>query len=610
MSIYQRFKTKEVFIGDVPLGGKYPIRVQSMLNTNTMDTAACIKQSIALIEHGSAYVRITAPGIKEAENLVVIKNRLRHMGYKTPLIADVHFNPKIAEYCAQHVEKVRINPGNYADKRLFKQKEYTPNEYQAELERIAKRMAPLLKICMQYGTAIRIGTNHGSLSDRIINRYGDTPQGMVESTMEFLRICHQYGFDNIVVSLKASNPLIMMQANRLLVQQMIDESLCYPIHLGVTEAGQGEDGRIKSALGIGTLLKEGIGDTIRVSLTENPVNEIPFANILAEKINKQKNIKFFDASMKPIHKIDDVSLNNIMLCEEKKKASISLIKKTFAAITPYPCVVIKLNKINKTINNEIFSCYQNENVFKRHLTSPDIVHLLEASKENSYESAIRVIVAKEHTFFREVKKNDLTSSSLSDKEVVLMGSDGLEKMLNSFLNKKEPLDRGFNNIPVLALLKYNGCHFDAWLANSTILYGGLLHYKLIDGFYISTSAKYAKKVCDAVFGIMQAVRVRISKTEYISCPTCGRTTFDMEKTLTKIKEATQHLTGLKIGVMGCIVNGPGEMADADYGYVGNATGKVNLYKGKIAVKKNIEEQKALQELINILKSDGKWKEKM
>jgi len=382
-----RRKTHTVHIGDFPLGSNYPVRLQSMTNTHTMDTEATVAQCIRIIEAGGEYVRITAPGVREAEHLAVIKNTLHRLGYNNPLIADIHFNPKAAETAARIVEKVRINPGNYVDRKSSTPKTYTDSEYTAELERIHKRLLPLIKICKGYGTAIRIGSNHGSLSDRIVNRYGDSPQGMVESAMEFLRIFESENFNQVVLSMKASNVRVVIESTRLLVERMAQENMYFPLHLGVTEAGEGEDGRIKSAVGIGSLLMDGIGDTIRVSLTEPPEAEIPVA-----------------------------------------------------------------------------------------------------------------------------------------------------------------------------------------------------------------------------LSILQACRLRMSKPEYISCPSCGRTQFDLQTTATKIRERTSHLIGLKIGIMGCIVNGPGEMADADYGYVGSGQGRITLYKQHEVVKRNIPEEQAVEELISLIKANGDWKE--
>jgi len=621
MNIYKRFKTKEIYIGNLPLGGVHPIRVQSMTNTNTLDTDATVKQSVALIESGCEYVRITAPGKKEAENLMIIKKHIRQHGYNTPIIADVHFNPEIAEYCARFVEKVRINPGNYADKKSFKKLEYSDNEYFAELERISQRIKPLINICREYGTVLRIGTNHGSLSDRIINRYGDTPKGMVESTMEFLRICNYLGFSNIVVSLKASNPIVMIEANKLLVQQMIEENLCLPIHLGVTEAGQGEDGRIKSALGIGTLLNEGIGDTIRVSLTESPVMEIPFAKQLVKKYNEVPAYTFF----------------------EKYEPSDALIvpdfKKEVVDDRPFPYIIAHLKDNDEKTRAAVFTFNETNKCFEKHPTSPDAIHFEKTNLVFNFDSSVECIFnikdfnnstdgrnavfASTGESVPEKHRTVFLKASLDEIDTILLNKSPIlkkdifliidEKASHQLIEKISDLHLKFKlagiNIPLLCSVKYDSTAPEQWLTESSVTYGRLLLAKYIFGLYVNAEAPHMPTALNALFGIMQAARVRISKTEYISCPTCGRTSFDMEATLKTIKEATYHLPGLKIGVMGCIVNGPGEMADADYGYVGNANGKVNLYKGRVAVKKNVNQEDALCELIELLKEDGKWHEK-
>lgn len=578
---HYRFKTHVVNIGDTALGGTYPIRVQSMLNTNTLDTKACLKQAIALIEKGCEYVRITVPGMKEAQNLAQIKSKLRGMGYTTPLIADVHFKPEVAEYCARFTEKVRINPGNYADKKAFKQKDYSDKDYKAELERIAERFTPLLRICKEYGTAIRIGTNHGSLSDRIINRFGDTPTGMVESTMEFLRISRDLGFNNIVVSLKASNPLIMIEANRLLIKQMVAENMRFPLHLGVTEAGEGEDGRIKSALGIGTLLEEGIGDTIRVSLTENPVNEIPFARLLADEVNSIKNINYYDSYIPPV--------------------TSSFLGKVAPGQPPQ--VIVKQDKTDDSTLRSLFSYNRAAQVFERHFNSPDMLHITKKTDDIMATSSFKIITS-DFMYGPVLLSGSANLCREAGKIFIVKDEDDIADLLATYLKKNKNTERS-----IFLKVKYNDSFFDGWLAHNTVHYAPLLMNKLIDGFYVDANSDQTPLIVNALFGMMQACRVRISRTEYISCPTCGRTSFDMEDTLKAIKNATSHLQGLKIGVMGCIVNGPGEMADADYGYVGTASGKVNLYKGKKAVQKNIDKEKALDALICLLKADGVWKDK-
>lgn len=566
MTTPERFRSQVVMIGHVALGFGHPVHIQSMTNTPTADVAATVAQSIRLIEAGSAFVRITVPTMKEADCLRDIKNNLTQAGYHVPLIADVHFKPEVAEYCARFVQKVRINPGNYADKKTFRTKDYTHAVYMAELERIAERLRPLLDVCKSHGTALRIGTNHGSLSDRILNRYGDTPEGMVESTMEFLRICTAYGFGQLVVSLKASNPLIMLEANRLLVKRMSEENLCFPLHLGVTEAGAGEDGRIKSALGIGTLLKEGIGDTIRVSLTEDPVKELPFAALLVGQCP-------VDASFKGLSHLPFKDISQRVL----------------------PCVALGASFENEGVWASLFKD-NTSGLYERHDTSPDTVFTdTDATAQLFGEGLVSESV-----------------STLSYSELHLKKESSPKVMVWHFvpgLNATEDLVKFRQNNPstsVLLKVENKHTHFDAWLADASVWYGTLLLKGMVDGFYVSDKTPELKRVTEALFGIMQAARVRISKTEFISCPTCGRTSFDMEKTLAEVKAATGHLKGLKIAVMGCIVNGPGEMADADYGYVGNALGRVNLYRGKDAILKNILQETAIEALVALLKEDGKW----
>ncbi|MDD5570059.1 MAG: (E)-4-hydroxy-3-methylbut-2-enyl-diphosphate synthase [Bacteroidales bacterium] len=518
---YSRFKTRIVDIGDIPLGGDYPIRIQSMTNTNTLDTKATVKQIISLAEEGCEYVRITIPTLKEAENIKEIKKELKKRGFKIPLIADVHFNPAVAEYVAPLVEKVRINPGNYSDKKNFKKLNFSDAEYLNELERIKKRFLPLVKICKEYGTAMRIGTNHGSLSDRIIGRYGDTIEGMTESAMEFIRICRDFNFLNIVVSMKSSNPLVMVHANKLMAERMIHEKMSYPVHLGVTEAGDGENGIIKSSVGIGTLLEEGIGDTIRVSLTGNPEQEIPVAKTIAERYNSrfEKDKKFFTKFSGPE------------------------------------------NKLARTRTNIDFPVISNN---KNNVLNKKSALVLEASAEN--------------------KVNEIR-----------------EEILKTGKQK--------NKLPLIAKLNYSCSSKMQIQVFSSIDFGYLLLNNLIDGLWLDTKNKFSSKFIDNIlFSILQSTGKKITKTEYISCPTCGRTTYNVLETTKKIRAKTKHLKGLKIAVMGCIVNGLGEMADADYGYIGTANGKVNLYKQNKLLKKNIEPKVAVECLVELIKENGDWVE--
>lgn len=450
-------------VGNVPMGGNNPIRIQSMTTTNTMDTEACVEQAIRIIEAGGEYVRLTTQGTREANNMQHIHEELRKRGYQTPLVADVHFNAKVADVAAQYCEKVRVNPGNYVDPgRTFKHLEYTDEEYAEELKKIERQFVPFLQICKEHHTAVRIGVNHGSLSDRIMSRYGDTPEGIVESCMEFLRICQQEQFDNVVISIKASNTVVMVRTVRLLVKTMDKENMHYPLHLGVTEAGEGEDGRIKSAVGIGALLTEGIGDTIRVSLSEEPEYEIPVARKLVDSIEA--------------------------------------------------CVQLREEAEQSIVNDTV------------------TLHLQETNWE-----------------------------SLQLKAAMTVGALFIDQKAHQLIIR--------NSVPIEGVP-----HLD-------------------------------EKLVELADSILQAARIKFTKTEYISCPGCGRTLYNLQETIARIKAATKHLVGLKIGIMGCIVNGPGEMADADYGYVGAARGKISLYRGKECIMKNIPEEEAVEKLLELIESD-------
>lgn len=525
-------------IGDLPVGGNYPIRVQSMTNTDTNDIEATIAQSIRLVNAGCEMVRITAQGITEANNLALIKNGLRLKGIKVPLIADIHFNPSAAEIAAGIVEKVRINPGNYTDKR-DSHKIFTEKLYKEELERIAERLHPLLTICKQNGTAIRIGTNHGSLSARIMDRYGDTPEGMVESALEFGRICLLDGFRNVVFSMKSSNVRVMVQSTRLLASKMLAERMNFPIHLGVTEAGDGEDGIIKSAAGIGALLEEGIGDTIRVSLTGAPEIEIPVALAITERYNASRKLK--------------EQLNTGKITPETK----FLLKRETIAVSGiggmYPVGVITENDEER--------CLVDENLSDTGTIPDHNLHLLTVAEGNAEDI-----------------RNQLSSIRVGSTKPVI---------LKNIYKTNE-------------LLRFQ--------VDSAIDFGSLLIDGIGDAIWPVAPGIPSETVNHTAFAILQATRARITRTEFISCPSCGRTLFDIEKTLQDVKTATQHLKGLKIAVMGCIVNGPGEMADADYGYVGAGPGKVSLYKGKDLAFKNISQHEAIPRLIDLIKQFGEWKD--
>lgn len=561
-SLNKRFKTREVFIGKIPMGADNPIRIQSMTNTNTLDTNATINQCLRLINAGCEYIRITTQGIKEAHHLETIKNELYNKGYNIPLIADIHFNPKAAEIAASIVEKVRINPGNYIDRN--KKSTYTETEYNDELKRISERLFPLIEICKKNKTAIRIGTNHGSLSYRILNRYGDTPRGMVESAMEFIRIFNDFEFNDLVLSMKSSNVKVMIASNKLLVSCMMAENFNFPIHLGVTEAGNAEDGRIKSAAGIGILLKEGIGDTIRVSLTEAPEFEISAA----------KKIIFSAYQSQSAHNYNFKTDNNIEFQDRISKNLKGIGgKNNIAVVSNYPKADFKITG-DKIISNT------DSNISYNLVIINDLEYFkkkLPEFKEKYFDENDKVILL-----------------SLSDK-----GTDA-ETEFFSLLSE--------NNlkIPVIIKKEYNTNDKELFNIMATIDIITLLNNGFGDGILVENPNLENEYVVQTMFNILQAGGYRISKAEYIACPSCGRTQFDIETSLKKVKEKTNHLKGIKIAVMGCIVNGPGEMADADYGYVGSGNGKVTLYKAKEIVEKNLPEDIALEKLIYLIKENGDW----
>jgi len=631
LTSYSRYITREVKIGNVPLGGSNPIRVQSMTTTDTMDTKGTVEQSIRIINAGGEYVRITAPSINEAKNLENIKKELRKRGYETPLIADIHFTPNAAEVAARIVEKVRVNPGNYADKKKFNLVEFTDSDYDSELERIRQKFSPLVKICKEYGTAMRIGTNHGSLSDRIMSRFGDTPLGMVESALEFVRICEDLNYYEIVLSMKASNPKVMVEAYRLLINRMEDEKMNYPIHLGVTEAGDGEDGRIKSAIGIGTLLEDGIGDTVRVSLTEEPEFEIPVAIDLVNRYLKRSDHK----------EIPPVIDNPLDPFDFKRRYTEETDKVGGKNV---PVVIIKANdeiRNNHSALKELGYHYS-ESLDKWNIGDMAADFLYLGNKDLNYNlpGTLRKVFDYEYwkisdkrndTFpffnaeeyssasekskrlnFITISLNDISEElfikiSEDNKCVIILNSDNehamaeMRRVFIDMINKdiKAPviIKRKYDNIPEEKLMLYSATDI-----------GGLLLDGLGDGIWIESEKIDLKKINSISFGILQATRTRISKTEYISCPSCGRTLFDLQLTTSQIRKRTDHLKGVKIAIMGCIVNGPGEMADADYGYVGSGPGKITLYKGRDVVKKSINTDIAVDELINLIKEGGDWTE--
>jgi (E)-4-hydroxy-3-methylbut-2-enyl-diphosphate synthase len=644
---YSRFVTREVAIGDVPMGGNNPIRIQSMTTTDTMDTIGTVEQTIRMVDAGCEYVRITAPSIKEANNLAEIKKQLRMRGYNVPLVADIHFTPNAAEVAARIVEKVRVNPGNYADKKKFDQIEYTDLEYQGELDRIFQKFTPLVNICKEYGTAMRIGTNHGSLSDRIMSRYGDTPQGMVESAMEFIRMCETLGYYSLVVSMKSSNPQVMVQAYRLLVQTMVAEGMNYPLHLGVTEAGDGEDGRIKSAVGIGALLEDGLGDTVRVSLTEEPEAEAPVAIALVKRYSERKaeseKLKATD------NKLSAFGFQPSAHSPYEYKKRDTYEANAFIGGHMVPRVVVDLSQANlkdPAVMNDagyLYSALLDK--YNMAEQSVDFVYLgdslpsftLPGNLKQLYHYPTWQKLANKtlcHPVFTldeyiqagtdrtsalnlvRIKNADLDLETFGlmplDKSLVfVLETDDLHGMADqrAFFLKLQEMEL---DVPVIIKRGYSFDTEDLELKTQDLqLYAGTdLGALLVDGFgdgiWIDAPQVATSVITSTAFGILQATRSRISKTEYISCPSCGRTLFDLMITTQMIRSRTSHLKGLKIGIMGCIVNGPGEMADADYGYVGSGTDKVTLYRGQQAVKKNISSANALDELIGIIKGDGNW----
>jgi (E)-4-hydroxy-3-methylbut-2-enyl-diphosphate synthase len=633
---YSRFLTREISIGDIPMGGFNPIRIQSMTTTDTMDTMGTVEQTIRMVNSGCEYVRITAPSMKEADNLANIKKELRLRGYNVPLVADIHFTPNAAEAAARIVEKVRVNPGNYADKKRFENIEYTQQAYQAELERIYKKFTPLVKICKEYGTAMRIGTNHGSLSDRIMSHYGDTPRGMVESAMEFIRMCEDLKYYNLVISMKASNTQVMVQAYRLLVETMVKEGMNYPLHLGVTEAGDGEDGRIKSAVGIGTLLEDGLGDTIRVSLTEDPEFEAPVAKALAlryeqrsasptQALNEEKDICIEDLPYNPY---------------EYNRRHTTAVQHIGGHHHP----VVMLDVSGENLKDPYFltaaGYAYSAGLDKYNIADQacDIVYLGDQLPSFSFPGNLKQIYNYQTWLSLKDKNNchpllsyqEYLKNELKDQSLNLVKIQAEEKIDHAVLGDNVVIvletnaDHGMaaqrqflinlvkNNvqIPVIINRAYPNIDGDDLMLYAATDLGALLTDGFGDGVWVSSDKAIGLSLINSTsFGILQATRTRISKTEYISCPSCGRTLFDLQETTQMIRSRTDHLKGIKIGIMGCIVNGPGEMADADYGYVGTGPDKITLYRGKEVVKKNVNATRALDDLIDLIKEDGNWVQK-
>lgn len=658
LTAYNRFITREVKIGNLIIGGGRSVKIQTMTTTDTMDTEKTVAQVIECIKAGAELVRITAPSKTEADNLANIKAALRAKGFDTPIVADIHFTPNAAEIAATIVEKVRVNPGNYVDKKKFEQIEYTDAEYVEEIERIRERFTPLVLICKEHATAMRIGTNHGSLSDRIMSRYGDTANGMVESAMEFLRIARSLDYHQIVLSMKSSNPQVMVHAYRLLIQQMQNEfGESYPLHLGVTEAGDGEDGRIKSAIGIGTLLEDGIGDTIRVSLTEDPELEIPVCRDIVKRYNGRAN-----ETTSTIAPITNLNYNPF---EYKKRVSHAVVN---IGGTNVPVVVADMSQLTSITADSLHAIgyVYNEATDKWNIEDAAADYFYTGNESVDFELPGTLKVIVQHTRWSELGNDKKyaplfdsdsflttgskskvlnfvmldaysTNTQISEEQLLKIASDdtvvfclssqlqhamaAIRRMFVKFM------ELGIDN-PVILITDSKGKTTDEHLIHFATETGALFLDGMGDGIclgldkavYSSASKDFGKVsgrnyaqnnsieqfLNATAFGILQATRTRISKTEYISCPSCGRTLFELQETTAKIRKVTNHLKGLKIAIMGCIVNGPGEMADADFGYVGSGVGKITLYKGKEVMKRNIDSEVAVDELIQLLKDNNAW----
>lgn len=607
---YKRRLSSETHIGDTPVGGNNPIRIQSMTNTNTNDTEASAEQVIRIVEAGADYVRLTAQGVREAENLKNIKEVVRAKGYKNPLIADIHFNPRAAESAAKIVEKVRINPGNFVDRvKTFETFEYTDEEYAQEIEKIRAKLVPLINICKEHKTAIRIGVNHGSLSDRIMSRYGDTPEGMVESCMEFLHICLDEGFRDIVISMKTSNTVLMSKTARLLVDRMNKEGLNFPLHLGVTEAGDGEDGRIKSAVGIGSLLSDGIGDTIRVSLSEDPEFEVPVARKLVAYVAQKANHPKIEAKLYP--KFSPFSTDRRETYVVGNIGGDSL-----------PIVISDRSNGNFDLNSHFLPDYIYVGTSLPEAAPRAIPSIIDVSGWTGLKNTYPLFDSTNFTKIKETDaaikflrlsypelNNDLISLLKSDTSIVVIlttnhmnGVGEQRAFIHTLMNEG-------CETPVIINRKYAENELEDIQIKAGADFGTIYLDGFGNGIMLQNEGSISQKNIDAyMFGILQASRIRTSKTEYISCPSCGRTLFDLQSTVALVKASTSHLKHLKIGVMGCIVNGPGEMADADYGYVGAEKGKISLYKKKNLVEKNIPSEDAVEKLVELIKANGDWVE--
>lgn len=628
LTAYNRIPTVEVKVGNVGVGGDNSIRVQSMTTTDTMDTEASVEQAIRMIDVGCEIVRFTAPSIKEAENLGAIKTKLEERGYHTPLVADIHFTPNAAEIAALHVEKVRVNPGNYADKKRFELEEYSDEAYAEKLQSIREKFTPLVLLCKENGRSMRIGTNHGSLSDRIMSRYGDTPLGMVISALEFVDICEELEYYDIIISMKSSNPQVMVQAYRLLMAKMMERQRIYPLHLGVTEAGEGEDGRIKSAVGIGTLLEDGLGDTIRVSLTEEPEAEIPVAQMLVERyVDRSIEVPEFKHPLpydpytygrRKTHEVLNIGDHNVPVVV----ADLSHLNEIKPAHLYAYGYVYHIPTDKWTIQEQAVDYIYTGNLIPDFDLPGNLKAICNSSIWDGQQAVFPLHSSKNY------EKNSKKSESLNFIEVDALQLDQISRFKNILQSDKTAVlfvhAKAENSIfgmrrffmelmhqeittPVIMNYHYRQINDEQFRLFASADFGSHLIDGKGDGLMLSAMHIASPQlITSTAFGILQATRTRISKTEYISCPSCGRTLFDLQETTALIREKTAHLKGLKIGIMGCIVNGPGEMADADYGYVGSGKDKINLYREKDVVKRNIPAEEALEELIQLIKDDGEW----
>ena len=605
---YNRRQSSVVQIGNKQLGGNNPILIQSMANVSTLDTNACVEQAIRIIDAGADYVRFTAQGVREAENLGVIRQELTKRGYTHPLVADIHFNPRAADAAAQVVEKVRINPGNYVDSKVFNIRDYSEEEYNSGIEKIRERFIPFLNLCKQHNTAIRLGINHGSLSDRIMSRYGDTPEGMVASCLEYLKICREEDFQHVAISIKASNTVVMVQTVRLLVKTMDAEGMSYPLHLGVTEAGDGEDGRIKSAVGIGTLLHDGIGDTIRVSLSEEPEAEVPVARKLVDYIQERAGANHVEVSISP-------EFNNVKPARRISRDVCGIGRGGIPVV-----ISDRSYGLNFEFNQEAKPDYVYVGTEDPDNLPDNMQLLVDAHVWKPRANVFPYFIASDA---KELKNYDsplkfirLTYADLNDQTLEVLKSDKAVVVILSthhanglgaqraFMHKL--LSSGCD-VPVILHREYHETDIESLQIKAAADMGAMILDGFCDGIFLNNTKGDALATDNCMFCILQATRARISKTEYISCPGCGRTLYNLQTTIARVKKATSHLKGLKIGIMGCIVNGPGEMADADYGYVGAGVGRISLYKGKECVQRNIPENEAVERLVELIKENGDWK---